>query len=79
MGKAPKHKVIRFPGKDSRPNKLKQIDLAEERLLAREAREAVRALRQKRKMIQRALDRGAPLEPGTRSAWICTRRVLIIK
>jgi hypothetical protein len=69
--------VIRFPGPGSRT--LKQIDLAEERLLTRYAREAVKALQEKREMIRRALEQGADLEPGTRSARMCKRAFLIIK
>lgn len=79
MGAYRQNKVIRFPGKKCRANNLRQIDLAEERLLARQARDAVKEWQQKRKMIRRAIERGARLEPGTRLARICTRRALIVK
>jgi hypothetical protein len=50
-----------------------QRELAEERLAAKQARESVRAWRGLRVRIFQALERGARVEPGIRSAEVCAR------
>jgi hypothetical protein len=56
-----------------------QEDLAEERMLSQQARAAMDAHSSKRRMIRQALESGARLEPGLRSARIETRRMLVIR
>jgi len=76
-------KVIQISSESSNSSSaviaLKQIDLAEERLLARLAREAIKEHKEKRASIRKALESGVELEPGIRTAVIVTKRVLVVR
>ena len=72
-------KVIQFPSEGGPANTLRQLDLAEERLLTRQFIEAREALQRNRQMIRAAVEQGFQLEPGTRAARISTRRMLIVR
>ncbi len=56
-----------------------QHDLALERILAREASEALEALHRKREMIRMAIAAGAAVEPGARRAELKRRTALVIR
>lgn len=59
--------------------KITQRDLAEERLLKLQAAEAFRAWQEKRVAIRRALESGAQLEPGLRTAELRSLRRMVIR
>jgi hypothetical protein len=75
-----KSKVVMFPASNSGITlTITQADLIEERMLALKAQEASAELREKRRAIRRALDSGAPIEPGLRTVTLRTHRSMVIR
>lgn len=72
-------KLVRFPKRSVDIKPIKQIDLAEERHLARQFREVRSEWSKKRHEIRIALERGWPIEPGIRTARIVKRRTLVVR
>lgn len=61
------------------PALISQDDLAEEQWLHKQATEAVERWRRKREAIRAALEAGAAVEPGMRTARIESRRTLVLR
>lgn len=75
-----KSNVILFrPAHSGSALTITQADLAEERMLALEASNALYALRLKRAETRSALELGAAIEPGLRTVRIFNRRDMVIR